>query len=29
VAYMDQFIRSDLAAWQKVVRQQGIKVDTL
>jgi len=29
VAYMDTFIRSDLAAWQKVVRQQGIKIDPL
>ena len=29
VAYMDKFIRSDLTAWQKVVRQQGIKVDQL
>lgn len=29
VAYMDKFIRSDLTAWQKVVRQQGIKIDQL
>ena len=29
VAYMDKFIRSDLSAWQKVVRQQGIKIDQL
>ena len=29
VAYMDKFIRSDLTAWQQVVRQQGIKIDAL
>ncbi|WP_322993183.1 tripartite tricarboxylate transporter substrate binding protein [Limnohabitans sp.] len=29
VAYMDKFIRGDLTAWQKVVRQQGIKIDQL
>ena len=29
VAHMDKFIRSDLTAWQKVVRQQGIKIDAL
>lgn len=29
VAYMDKFIRSDLTGWQKVVRQQGIKIDAL
>ena len=28
-AHMDKFIRTDLQAWQKVVRQQGIKLDTL
>ena len=28
-AYMDKFIRNDLAGWQKVVRQQGIQVDQL
>jgi tripartite-type tricarboxylate transporter receptor subunit TctC len=27
--HMDKFIRTDLQAWQKVVRQQGIKLDTL
>ncbi len=29
VTYMDKFIRGDLTAWQKVVRQQGIKIDQL
>lgn len=28
-AHMDKFIRSDLEAWKKVVRQQGIKIDQL
>ena len=29
VAHMDQFIRSDLSAWKKVVRQQGIRIEQL
>lgn len=28
-ANMEKFLRADLQAWQKVVRQQGIKLDTL
>lgn len=29
VAHMDSFIRSDLEGWKKVVRQQGLQMDTL